>query len=860
MHLSESDIKSLYGLSDQDVARRIKQDGYNELPQAKKRGIFRIILGVLKEPMFLLLVACGTIYLVIGDLQEAIMLIGFVFVIMGITIYQENKTEKALDALKNLSSPRALVIRNGEQRRIAGKDVVRDDIIIIKEGDRVPADATLLWGINLSADESLLTGESVPVRKLPAGDTEAEVPEKPGGDDLPALFSGSLIVQGQGIAKVTATGIRTEMGKIGHALIKIKEKPTPLQRETGKIVRMVFIIAVILCAIIITVYGITRGNWLDGVLSGITLAMAMLPEEFPVVLTIFLALGAWRISKKNVLTRRIQAVEILGTSTILCVDKTGTLTQNRMTIQSLFVDNTFFHVSEKKDTLPEKFHELVEYGILAGKQDPFDPMEKALNALGHKTLNNTEHLHKDWNFIKEYPLSREILAFSHVWQSGRGKSFIIAAKGAPEAIYDLCHLPESEREKINAHANKMASNGLRVLGVAKSALDTDVLPGTQHDFDFTFIGLIGLADPVRETVPMAIAECYKAGIRVIMITGDYSGTARNIACQIGLKNTEDVITGPELERMSRQELEEKIKTVNIFARIIPEQKLLIVNALKAAGEIVGMTGDGVNDAPALKSAHIGVAMGERGTDVARESAGIVLLKDDFTFIVEAVRMGRRIFDNLRKAMAYIISVHIPIAGISLLPVFMGWPVILYPVHIVFLELIIDPACTIVFEAEGEEPDVMQRPPRSPSSPLFGKRMLFISFLQGLFSLAVVALVFIIASWRFGNTPAAVDEARTITFITLIVSNLCLILTNRSWRESIFSMLKVKNNALPWVVLGAVCFLLLVIYVPFLRDLFHFRFMHVPDMLISLGAGIATILWFEFIKFIVRKKNIGLLKG
>ena len=866
MHLSDTEIKSIKGLSDGEVKEKLKQYGYNELPHAEKRGILRIVLGVLQEPMFLLLVACGAIYLILGDVQEALMLLGFVFVIMGITIYQESKTEKALDALKDLSSPRALVIRNGEQTRIPGREVVCGDIMIIREGDRVPADSILLWSMNLGVDESLLTGESLPVRKISCKNPEAVmsgdqgIDSRPGGDDLPYLFSGSLVVQGQGIARVSAVGVNTEMGKIGKALVSIKDEPTLLQRETGKIVKMIFIFAVMLCAVIIGVYGLTRADWLGGVLSGITLAMALLPEEFPVVLTIFLALGAWRISKKHVLTRRIAAVETLGTTTVLCVDKTGTLTQNRMTIKSLYTNGAFFEVHEKKEQLPENFHKLVEYGILASKQDPFDPMEKALNALGHRTLHNTEHLHNDWDFIQEYPLSPEILALSHVWESAHADEFIIAAKGAPEAIFDLCHLPEQEQKVTGEKAARMAADGLRVLGVAGALSAEKVLPGTQHDFDFRFIGLIGLADPVRETVPPAIAECYRAGIRVVMITGDYSGTACNIARQIGLQNPGQVITGPELEKMSAEELKEKIRTVNIFARVVPEQKLLIVNALKAAGEVVGMTGDGVNDAPALKSAHIGVAMGERGTDVARESAGIVLLKDDFTCIVEAVKTGRRIFDNLKKAMAYIISVHIPIAGIALLPVLMGWPLVLFPVHIVFLELLIDPACSIVFEAEAAEPDVMLRRPRAPGSPLFGKRMLFISFLQGLFSLAAVVFVFRIAGLILGNSTTAAGDARTLAFITLLVSNLCLILCNRSWKKSLVAMLKVKNRALPWVVLGAAGFLLLVIYVPWLQKLFHFGYMHLFDLFFALSAGIAAVVWFELIKWIARKKGIDLLKG
>ncbi len=857
MILSEKDIQSLKGLSEEQVGERLKTDGFNELPSSQKRGILKIIIEVFKEPMFILLVACGVVYLILGDVGEAMMLLLFVFVVMGITIYQEGKTEKAIQALRDLSSPRALVIRDGAQKRIAGREVVKGDIILLREGDRVPADAVLLWSLNLSADESLLTGESVPVRKIPADDIDPPQASRhrPGGDDLPFLYSGSLIIQGQAVAEVIETGTRTEIGKIGKVLHDIKEEPTLLQKETGKVVKTFFAVAIFLCLIIVITYGITRGQWLGGILSGITLAMAILPEEFPVVLTIFLAVGAWRISKSGVLTRKAAAVEILGSATVLCVDKTGTLTQNQMSVRKIFTENEFLDVIYDKDfLLPEKFHEIVEYAILASKKDPFDPMEKALRELGSNTLYHTEHLH-NWPLVEEYPLSKKIMALSHVWETPDGAGFIVSAKGAPEAIADLCHLNDDERKELAGRVNLMANEGLRILGVAKAFFEGQRLPSSQHDFDFHFIGLIGLADPVRDAVPAAIAECYNAGIRVIMITGDYPATACNIARQIGLKNPDIVLTGPELEDATAAVLAERLRSANVFSRIVPEQKLLIVNALKENGEIVAMTGDGVNDAPALKSAHIGVAMGERGTDVARESSDLVLLNDNFSSLVAAVRMGRRIFDNLKKATAYIISVHVPIAGASLLPVVLGWPIILFPVHVVFLELIIDPACSVVFEAEREEPDIMNRPPRNPKKTLFSRKLLLLSFLQGIFSLLVVTAVLKIALGR-GQSEAG---ARTLAFITLVVSNLCLILTNRSWSRSIIAALSVVNSALVWVIAGAVSFLGLVIYVPLLRKLFHFEKMHLNDLLICLLAGVLSILWFELVKFFSSKKQAALMR-
>lgn len=845
----------IQGLTEQEARERLATDGYNELPGAKKRTFFHILLEVLREPMFLMLIACGVLYLFLGDQEEAIMLMGFVVVIIGITFYQEQKTERALDALRDLSSPRALVIRDGRQQRIAGREVVRDDIVLIAEGDRVPADAVLLTGSNISVDESLLTGESVPVRKR-TWDGQLEM-ERPGGDDQPFIYSGTMVVKGQGVVQVRATGLRTEIGKIGKALQILEPEDTNLQQQTGRIVRNFAIIGLAMCAVVVIVFGLTRADWLHGFLAGITLAMATLPEEFPVVLTIFLALGAWRISQRHVLTRRVPAVEMLGAATVLCTDKTGTLTQNRMTVTHLLHGNEMLEVGLKQRSLPEAFHELVEYGILATPPDPFDPMEKAIKELGGRTLVNTEHLHSDWELMKEYPLSEKLLAMSDVWRSKSGDAFVIAAKGAPEAIADLCHFTEAELESLRDQINKMADQGLRVLGVARAEFSASDLPIEQHDFEFEFIGLLGLADPIRPEVPHAVEECYRAGIRVIMITGDYPGTARNIARQIGIKPDDDIITGAELDAMSDETLRERIKTTCIFARAVPEQKLRIVAALKANGEVVAMTGDGVNDAPALKAAHIGIAMGGRGTDVARESAALVLVDDNFASIVSAVRMGRRIFDNLKKAMAFIFSVHIPIAGMSLIPVFFKMPLALLPVHVLFLELIIDPSCTVVFEMEEDERDIMQRPPRKLDAPLFGRSMVISGLLQGLGILVVVAAVYIFAlSQNLGE-----DEARMFAFVTLVIGNLGLIFANRSRTLSIVQSLRIPNKALWWVSGGALFFLVLVLSVPALRDVFQFAPVHRWEMALLFASGLTSILFAESIKLkAVRKLIFGVDKN
>jgi Ca2+-transporting ATPase len=446
MALTEENVKGLSGLSEKQAQEALRAHGFNELPTAGTHGIFSIVAGVTREPMFLLLLACGALYLALGDVQEAIMLLGFVFVIMGITVYQEQKTENTLQALRDLASPRALVIRDGERRRIPGREVAIGDLIVLAEGDRVPADGILLWEINLSVDESLLTGESASVRKVAADASESM--QRPGGDDLPCVFSGTLIVHGQGVAVVKGTGVSSEIGRIGKALQVVEQEQTPLQKETGSIVRVIFLGALVLCAALVIVYGITHHDWLGGLLSGITLAMAVLPEEFPVVLTIFLALGAWRISRNNVLARRMAAVETLGAATVLCTDKTGTLTQNRMRIRMLQAGEQVTDIGDASAELPEAFHELLEYGILASQQDPFDPMEKAIHEVGAGKLNNTEHIHATWTLAQQYPLSRNLLALSHAW-SAEGAGYVVATKGAPEAIADLCHFDQPGKDRLS---------------------------------------------------------------------------------------------------------------------------------------------------------------------------------------------------------------------------------------------------------------------------------------------------------------------------------------------------------------------------------------------------------------------------
>lgn len=803
-------IKNISGLSSQEVAARLKIHGFNELPTAKQAIFLDFVFKLLREPMFLLLLICAALYFILGSKTESLMLLSFVVVIMGITCYQEHKSDKAIIALRNLSSPRVFVIRDGKGMRIAGREVVPDDIVVFNEGDSISADAELLSATNLLINESILTGESHPVRKMVAEHPIAFC--RPGGDDLPFVYSGTQVVQGNGYAKVIATGINTEMGKIGKTLTTTDIERTNLQRETDGLVRNFAIFGLIICILVAIIYGVTRTDWLHGFLVGITLAMAILPEEFPVVLIIFLALGAWRISLKNVLTRRIPAVEALGSATVLCVDKTGTLTQNKMRVCQLFAHAQHFSVQNMTAAcaLPETFHSLLEYSILASQRDPFDPMEIAIKNFGVHCLKDTEHLHELWTLVHQYPLSKELLAISQVWQSAKNKDYVIAAKGAPEAIFDLCHLEPKQIESLLEQIESMAHKGLRIIGVAKADFANKKLPNIQHDFNFEFLGLIGLEDPVRPNVLESVHSCYQAGIRVVMLTGDYFGTAQNVAAEVGLQNQGAVIVGSELSKMSDLELVQKIRTTNIFARILPEQKLRIVSALKANGEIVAMTGDGVNDAPALQAANIGVAMGEHGTDVARAAAALVLLDDDFSSLVTAIRLGRRVYANIKKAITYLLAAHIPIIGMTLIPVLCRWPLMLYPIHVVFLELIIDPACSIVFEAEAEEANVMLRPPRSIKERLFDRKTVVASLWQGIGVLILSLFVFMVT--RFLGYRE--NNVRAMTFAVLVISNLFLIFINCS-RQS-------RNRALWLISVVAVVFLAVVLFVPYLRTLFYFH--------------------------------------
>lgn len=780
-------------LSSVQAKELLDRFGYNELPSAKSKTILKIAFEVIKEPMFLLLLSCSILYIILGDYNEGIILLSSVLLIIFITFYQHQKTEKSLEALRKLSSPRALVLRDAKEIRIPGREVVPGDILILSEGDRIPADSIILETNYFMVDESILTGESLAVLKSNDQNNENS-----------KVYSGTLVVQGHAYAEVVNTGAQTKFGQIGKSLQSIVSSKTKLQTEMQQLIRNLFIIGILISISIIVLFYIKKGDIIYSLLNGLAASMAILPEEFPVVLTIFLALGAWRLSKNKVLTRNASAIETLGSATVLCSDKTGTITQNKMQLHTIYFD-------EKSSSLNSSIQSL----YFASNPNSSDPMELSIAQHYNKLT-----LKEDFTFIKEFPLSKKLFAMTRILKFKDERNTIAYSKGAPEAIMQLCNMAEDEKEKYSQKVKEFAKNGLRVLAFANAKIDEQKLPASQQEIDFEFHGLVAFEDPIREEVPEALQECINAGINVKMITGDYPETAKSIATQIGLVHNDFVITGDELKNMSDDELKTKIKYTNIFARIIPEQKLRIIQALKSQGEVVAMTGDGVNDAPALKAADIGIAMGQKGTDVAREASSLVLLDDNFASIVSAIRLGRKIFDNLQKAMSYILAIHVPIIGMVVLPsIFNYFPILLMPLHIVFMELIIDPICSIAFESEQEEKSIMNRAPRNINEKFFGWNSILLSLFRGVLVLALVLLVAHLSILE-GHTE---KEVRTITFSSLIIANVFLILSSLSKTRSVIAVITEKNWSVILIISMALIMLFMSINIPFLMNIFNFSF-------------------------------------
>ncbi|TGK04189.1 cation-translocating P-type ATPase [Leptospira langatensis] len=770
---------SYQGLSSKEAEDLLKQFGPNETA-SESGSLWKTVISVLKEPMLLLLLFCGLIYAVLGDLEEALTLSFAVIAVIFLTILQMNKSRKAIESLKDLAPSTSKVYRDGKWNRINSTKIVPGDIVLIAEGNFVPADGSVLEALNLYIDESQLTGESVPVLK---SRSESEMAEKD-LEDSGKVYSGSIVLSGEGIFQVTATGASSWLGSIGTKLDLISESESPLQREARQFTSILFLGALVLSAFIFLGLFFHSREFLRSILAGLTFLMAALPEEIPVVMSVFFSLGAWRISKVGVLTKNLNSIETLGAATILCVDKTGTLTENNMKLRGLISKEMGSIFDFSQQSFPEEYHELLEFAILASRKDPFDPMERAIKETGFELLNTTEHLHDDWDLKREYPLTPKLLALSYAWSSQDHEKYVIGAKGAPEAIFDLCHFSEPETARWKEAVDQYSSQGYRTIAVAKSEFSRSILPENQHDLDFDFLGLLLLEDPIRDSVPSSVAQCKSAGIRVVLITGDYQGTAKAVASKIGLSFL-DCITGDEIESMEEEEFLRKIETVGIFSRIRPDQKLKIVQAFQKKGEIVAMTGDGVNDGLALQAAHIGVSMGKRGTDVAREASDLVLLDDNFSAIVYSVMLGRRIYENIKKSISYIVVVHIPIIGMSILPAITGDEIFFFPIHVLLLELIIDPSCTLIFESLPMEERMALAPPRKSGSKLLSNRDFLVSIAQGTICLSVLLLFYFWAKGR--NLPET--DIRSYGFVFIVASNFGSMFGNLSSGKERFSIFR-----------------------------------------------------------------------
>ncbi|HJU84537.1 MAG TPA: HAD-IC family P-type ATPase [Holophagaceae bacterium] len=808
MALGRSDPQ---GLDPREAAQRLQADGPNLLPSARPRTALHLIAEVLSEPMLLLLIGAGSIYFLLGDPTEGAMMLTFIGLIIAISFLQARRTQRALEKLRDLSAPRARVVRGGEAIRIPGGEVVRGDLLLLAEGDRVAADARLLEGL-LQVDASLLTGESGLVLKRAGHE----------GDEG-EVHAGTLVAKGTAQAEVTATGPRTRMGGIGRTLAEAQTPPSPLQLASRRMVRAWATLGLVLAVLSVFLsWGWAGRALLPSLLSGLALAMSLLPEEIPVILAVFTAMGAWRMSARGVLTRRLPALEVLGSTTLLAVDKTGTLTQNHMAVSELWTPEGGLEV-EGAAELPEEVHLLVEYSVLATPADPFDPMEVALRAFAARTLHGTEHLHDGWMPEKAYGLTADILAMTLVYAEGTGH--LLAAKGAPEAVMDLCHLEPARLTELQAVVGDMAGRGLRVLGVARGSHPGPELPGSQHDFDFELLGFVALEDPIRPEVPEAIAACRSAGIRVLMMTGDHPETALAIARKAGLDSTQALLTGEDLAELDEATLRVRLAQATVCARLRPEQKLRLVTTLQSLGEVVAMTGDGVNDAPALKASQVGVAMGARGTDVARETADLVLVDDSFGSLVESVAMGRRVFENLTSSAHFLYAVHLPLVTLTLVPLLLRWNPILLPPHIVLIELLITPASSLVLEAESAAPDLMARPPRSREANPFGAAALVQGLRKGLLVAAPLILL-----GGFGVARGWPEQTlRGAVFPALVLGSFLLVLASRGQGKA--------RNPLVKALSGAVALALLLLMLAPVRRLLDLGPIQVPALL----AALATVL-------------------
>jgi Ca2+-transporting ATPase len=830
---------NMAGLTSAEAKKLQDKYGKNELSPQKKESFVKKVFDIVCEPMFLLLIAAAIIYFILGEPRDGAIMLIFVIGIISIDVVQEWKTDKTLSALKDLSAPHITVIRDGKEQDIPSADLVPGDLMMICEGIKIPADGAVIRCADLCIDESSLTGEAEGVWKVPSENAE------PSADywRKDYCYAGTLVTQGTGVILVDKIGAETEYGKIGLGVATAPQEKTPLQKQTGKLVKTSAIIAGVLFVLvgIFTWLNLTdhklAARLIESILSGVTLAMAMIPEEFPVILTVFLSMGAWRLAKKHSLVRKLPSVETLGAVSVLCVDKTGTITMNQMTVQKVWTAGC----TEQK---------LTEIMGLGCETDVYDPMEKAMLAYCEQNGITKESLFSN-EFVSEYAFTNELKMMGHIWR--RNGELIIAAKGSPERILSICDLSDEERRAAEEQINALSSEGLRVIAIAYSnPKDISNIPPSIADCRLTLLGLVGLADPPRESVKNDIAVCNRAGIRVVMITGDNGVTASAIAKKIGILGCENIITGDMLNNMSDDQLREAVKNVSIFSRVVPEHKMRIVKAFKENGEIVAMTGDGVNDAPALKYADIGIAMGKRGSEVSREAADLILMDDNFTTIVETVHDGRRIYDNIRKAVGYVFTIHIPIAFASLLAPFLGiapTALLLLPLHVVLLEVLIDPTCSIVLERQPAETDIMERKPRNPKEKLLTGKLFAKSIIQGL---TVFAASFGSYFVTLAGNPDNAPTARAMGLAVIMLANLFLVQANSSDHDFAFvSAMRLAKDWVMWAVnLGTIALLAAILYTP-ISGLLKLAPLSGRQLLVVLGLAAVSVLWYELVKLVKR---------
>ncbi len=827
------DIK---GLTDEQVLLSRKQHGENELDQSSKSPFIAALLDTLKEPMLILLFAAGILYLISGNRSDAIFMLSAIVLVSAISLYQDSKSRNALAALKQLSQPQTKVIRKGIISSIISKDVVVDDAIIVEEGSLITADAEIIYSNDFTVNESMLTGESLAVEKFAKEDNK--------------IFSGTLVTSGMAIAQVTKVGNATELGRIGKSLKDIEEEKTPLQLQIKNFVKKMALIGLIVFLIVWAFNFFQSRSLVNSLLKALTLAMSVLPEEIPVAFTTFMALGAWRLMKMGIIVKQTKTVETLGSATVICTDKTGTITENKMELAGVYVfknDHLYKNSGEDKEAVSE----LITTAMWASEPLPFDPMEKALHEAYKKIVSEDER--PGYKMIHEYPLAGRPPMMTHLFEDKNGNR-VIAAKGAAEKILSVCNLTEEEKAKIIRPLEALSEQGYRVLGVASASFPGNDFPKEQENFDFEFIGLVSFYDPPKKNISSVFERFYQAGISVKIITGDNKATTETIAKQVGFRGAEEALDGEELMNFSDRELQENVMRINIFTRMFPEAKLKIINALKQQQQIVAMTGDGVNDAPALKAANIGIAMGEKGSDIAKSASSLVLADDNLGKMVDAIAMGRRIYSNLKKAIQYIISIHIPIILTVLLPLVLGWiyPAVFTPVHVIFLELIMGPTCSIIYENEPIEANLMQQKPRPFTNTFLSWKELQISILQGIVITAGTLGVYQFAVSKGYNE----EQTRTMVFTTLIIANIFLSLVNRSFYYSLFTTLRYKNSLLIYMIILTILMLVLMIYIPPIISFFKFQKLVADQLLVCLSVGFVSVIWMEVYKYFKRMKTAG----